>query len=429
MKRSRLIQKAKRFMAGVIALAMTVTMFPVASAAAEEPQEKYPYTLFAASEVDGAITIIGNACVNGNIATNGTAVVTGSAINVNGSITEQVNEKMINISAKIDELYFAGENVENYAGNYVSEDVNCNISNPTVVRGTMEVKGNVNLNAPVKVSENITLQTEDDTDRDGILDDVDPERLVKNMYIDLGSSEYMADMISRFEESDYMKNIYPYEPLHKNPLVNSEPKEYYDTLIDIMIADINSSDLYYLVSDENWERFCSFFNHCMIRGNAITPKKHYIRNKLNRAPETLREMFVESEQWILCEVDDSAFHMYGEDGGYNLKFISLCGKYEAVYDKNGELLTEHNNPTNMGTYNYVNYKVDAVAHGVWDVIPYELYGNTSSCGAKLFPDTKEYDSNESAQKYRQEIISILESNMELDEKVKLYDEIFDKYCD
>lgn len=160
MKQSRLIQKAKRFMAGVIALAMTVTMFPVASAAAEEPQEKYPYTLFAASEADGAITITGNACVNGNIATNGTAVVTGSAINVNGSITEQVNEKMINISAKLDELYFAGENVENYAENYVSEDVNCNVSNPTVVMGTMEVKGNVNLNAPVKVSENITLQTD-----------------------------------------------------------------------------------------------------------------------------------------------------------------------------------------------------------------------------------------------------------------------------
>ena len=160
MKQSRLNQKAKRFMAGVIALAMTVTMFPVASAAAEEPQEKYPYTLFAASEADGAITITGNACVNGNIATNGTAVVTGSAINVNGNITEQVNEKMINISTKLDELYFAGENVENYAENYVSEDVNCNISNPTVVRGIMEVKGNVNLNAPVKVLENITLQTD-----------------------------------------------------------------------------------------------------------------------------------------------------------------------------------------------------------------------------------------------------------------------------
>ena len=160
MKQSRLIQKAKRFVAGVITLAMTVTMFPAASAVAEEPQEKYPYTLFAASEADGAITITGNACVNGNIATNGTAVVTGSAINVNGIITEQVNEKMINISAKLDELYFAGENVEDYAENYVSEDVNCNISNPTVVRGTMEVKGNVNLNAPVKVSENITLQTD-----------------------------------------------------------------------------------------------------------------------------------------------------------------------------------------------------------------------------------------------------------------------------
>ncbi|MGN1084306.1 MAG: polymorphic toxin type 44 domain-containing protein [Lachnospiraceae bacterium] len=160
MKQSRLMQKVKRFMTGVVALAMTVTMFPAASATAAEPQEKYPYTLFAASDAEGAITITGNACVNGNIATNGTTVFTGNTINRNGTITEQVNENVIDISAMLDELYFAGKNVTNLTENYVSEEMNCNISNPTVVQGTMEVKGNVNLNASVKVSEDITIEAD-----------------------------------------------------------------------------------------------------------------------------------------------------------------------------------------------------------------------------------------------------------------------------
>ena len=160
MRKSKLIQKAKRFMAGVIALAMTVTMFPAVSAGAEETQEKYPYTLFAASNAEGAISITGNACVNGNIATNGTTIFNGNSINVNGNITEQVNEKMIVISAKLDELYFVGENVDNYTENYFPEEVNCNITNPTVVQGAMEVKGNVNLNAPVKAVEDISFDAD-----------------------------------------------------------------------------------------------------------------------------------------------------------------------------------------------------------------------------------------------------------------------------
>lgn len=39
MKQGKLIQKAKKFMAGVIALAMTVTMFPAAPVTAAEEQE------------------------------------------------------------------------------------------------------------------------------------------------------------------------------------------------------------------------------------------------------------------------------------------------------------------------------------------------------------------------------------------------------
>ncbi|GHV48673.1 hypothetical protein FACS189499_08580 [Clostridia bacterium] len=44
--------------------------------------------------------------------------------------------------------------------------------------------------------------------------------------------------------------------------------------------------------------------------------------------------------------------MYGTNGEYNLKFVSLDGKYEAVYNKNGVLLKAENDPINMGTYKY-----------------------------------------------------------------------------
>lgn len=113
--------------------------------------------MFAASETEGAITITGNACINGDIATNGTVAVSGSTINVNGAIHEQADEKMIAISAKPDKLYFAGANVVNYESDYCLEEVNCNISRPTVVQGNMNAGGNVNLNAPVKVSGDISV--------------------------------------------------------------------------------------------------------------------------------------------------------------------------------------------------------------------------------------------------------------------------------
>ena len=49
----------------------------------------------------------------------------------------------------------------------------------------------------------------------------------------------------------------------------------------------------------------------------------------------------------------SAFHMKGEDGEYNLKFVSFNGFIEAVYNKEGILLDENNDPINMGTYNFL----------------------------------------------------------------------------
>ena len=54
---------------------MAISTVPIVSAHAEESTDPYPYTMFASSFDDGAITVnAGNFCVNGNVAANGTIV-------------------------------------------------------------------------------------------------------------------------------------------------------------------------------------------------------------------------------------------------------------------------------------------------------------------------------------------------------------------
>ena len=50
----------KRILSGVMSAAMAATLLPSLPAVAEEAAEKYPYTMFAASDTEGAITINAN---------------------------------------------------------------------------------------------------------------------------------------------------------------------------------------------------------------------------------------------------------------------------------------------------------------------------------------------------------------------------------
>lgn len=103
-----------------MAAVMAVSMIPTFPAIAEKTEDKYPYTLFAASNEDGAITVnAGNFCVNGNVATNGTIVSSGN-MNINGTKTENADVEMIYIHEKLDYAYFIGDNVDVY-----SDDVVC----------------------------------------------------------------------------------------------------------------------------------------------------------------------------------------------------------------------------------------------------------------------------------------------------------------
>ena len=95
----------KRILSGVMSLAMAATLLPSLPVVAEEAAEKYPYTMFAASDTEGSITInANNFCVNGNIATNGTIVSSGN-MNVNGTKTENADEEMIYILKKLNYSY------------------------------------------------------------------------------------------------------------------------------------------------------------------------------------------------------------------------------------------------------------------------------------------------------------------------------------
>lgn len=102
-EKMNLKSKFKRILSGVLSLAVTASILPCFPAFADEQTEpeKYPYTMFAASDSEGAITInANNFCVNGNIATNGTIISNGN-MNVNGTRTENADEEMIHILKKL----------------------------------------------------------------------------------------------------------------------------------------------------------------------------------------------------------------------------------------------------------------------------------------------------------------------------------------
>lgn len=113
----------------------------------------------------------------------------------------------------------------------------------------------------------------------------------------------------------------------------------------------------------------------------VDMRTHYFRNKLNRAPNTLEELLLLNERmpvekrWKLAPLKGSLFHMQGPDGIYNLKFISSDRFCEAVYNRKGVLLTEKNDPVNMGTFNYAAGIQEKNAHEKYDVTPYLKWGN------------------------------------------------------
>ncbi len=161
-------QKAKRLISGLVAAATAITTLPAIPAMAED-LGRYPYTLFAGSSAEGVITTTAsNFGVNGNVATNGTISATGN-MNINGTKTENAGLDMIYIFDKIDSKYFSGSDVGEHTENYVLDELNINIREPTEVLGEAELTGNININTALKALKDITLNGEVKNTNDSVI--------------------------------------------------------------------------------------------------------------------------------------------------------------------------------------------------------------------------------------------------------------------
>ncbi len=155
----------RRTVSGIIASAIAFSAIPTMAAEVEN----YPYTLFAASSEDGAITTTAyNFCVNGNVCTNGTIVANGN-LNVNGTKTENAGQHMIYIFDKIDTKYFTTDNVDEHTEDYVLDELNINIDVPTEVLGETDLTGNININTALKSFEDINLFGEVKNTNDSVI--------------------------------------------------------------------------------------------------------------------------------------------------------------------------------------------------------------------------------------------------------------------
>jgi hypothetical protein len=141
-----------------LAVVMLITAIPMNAFASAE---RFPYAIFAASSVSGAVTstAASNFVINGSVATNGTFVFANQP-NGGGNRVEHANEPIIRIGRRIVDTYFSGDNVEQRSGDFTFSNQNINRNSPLVVSGTLELTGNITLNSSVMASGNIVLNGE-----------------------------------------------------------------------------------------------------------------------------------------------------------------------------------------------------------------------------------------------------------------------------
>lgn len=147
----------KRILSTIMSAALLATSAYMPVSAFEEGTVAFPFTMFAASDAEGALTLnTSYACVNGKIATNGTVASSGS-MTVNGAIKENAGEEMVYIPTKINENYFSGSGLTVEEGDYVLEQTHINLNSALAATGSLTVSGNLNLYAGLKALNDVTL--------------------------------------------------------------------------------------------------------------------------------------------------------------------------------------------------------------------------------------------------------------------------------
>jgi hypothetical protein len=177
----------------------------------------------------------------------------------------------------------------------------------------------------------------------------------------LGTIEYIAEIQNIARKSGYKNAL--------NTIMNDVGKYHYQ---------LDNND------PQNNLRLYRLVSYLVYKIGYVDMKTHYFRNYLNVAPKTLEQMvrlnsiLPSEKRWRLYSFAASIYHLQNAGGEYNLKFVSADGFCEAVYNKKGILLTEKNDPVNMGTFNYSAGIRHYNAHFKYDIYPYLKWGNTAN---------------------------------------------------
>ena len=131
---------------------------------------------------------------------------------------------------------------------------------------------------------------------------------------------------------------------------------------------------------KNYSEMLNYFESECKRLELKEKERNWNRNELMTLKvSTLEEArkLTEGGNPVLIQLDKmkSACHMQGTsktaDPLKNIKFVSVDGHYEFVFNELGLLVTD---PVNMGTYNFYSPNDDPIGHFCSDVIPWIKWG-------------------------------------------------------
>ena len=148
----------KKTVSAALSVLTAVSAVPLSVFLVSAESTAFPYTIFASSDTEPAISIQANyGCVNGKIAANGTVQRSSSGLQLNGKVTEHAEQEMIYVLRKLNETYFQTESVVLSDTDYSEKKTNLTVKKPLKGAGSVTLSGNINLKSQIMAADDIVL--------------------------------------------------------------------------------------------------------------------------------------------------------------------------------------------------------------------------------------------------------------------------------
>ena len=195
---------------------------------------------------------------------------------------------------------------------------------------------------PIKYLPILSDPTEEDSDGDDLYD---------------GQAHYLSaqDLTMPKDPMPLLKTYFPKFGTEEYKQYTEQNYDGVDYQIKHMMSTVNRCEYTDLVSDEDWLRFCEYFNERVLEYGKITQDIHYFRLKLNRTPDSFEELVAHKDDWYIYTKDNTRYHMnnclYTESyfNNSNIASIISYNKYKGYFNKT-EFTSENSAYPSYSTY-------------------------------------------------------------------------------